>query len=120
PGAARRACRRRALRDAARRSDDAPDVLDARQALRARGRRERAAVAAHAAARLRDAPVESRRRPARRADAARARRHLDDADLYARRARAAEDPARGASPARLTGRHSGKLLSINENENGSY
>ena len=50
----------------------------------------RAALAAHAAPRLRDAPAQPRRRPARGADAARPRRHLDDADLHPRRARAAE------------------------------
>ena len=50
----------------------------------------RAAVAAHAAPRLRHAPAQPRRRPARGADAARPCRHLDHHDLHPRRARAAE------------------------------
>ena len=66
-----------------------------------RGRHHGAAVAAHAAPRLRHPPAEPRRRPARGADAARPRRHLDHHDLHPRGARAAEAAARAASPARL-------------------
>ena len=66
-----------------------------------KARRREGAVAAHAAARLRDPPAEPRRGPARRPDAARPQRPVDDADLHARGARAHERAARAASPARL-------------------
>ena len=61
------------------------------------------ALAAHAAARLRHAPAQPRRRPARGADAARAQRPVDHADLHARGARAHERAARAAPSARLSG-----------------
>ena len=64
---------------------------------------EKRTLAAHAAARVRDASAQSRRRPARRADAARPQRPVDDADLHARRPRAPEGPALAASSARLSG-----------------
>jgi hypothetical protein len=59
-------------------------------------------IAAYLAARLRDAPVESRRGSARGADAARSQRSVDDPDLHARCPRALEGPALPASSARLT------------------
>ncbi len=89
---------RRALRHRARRGDDAPGFLAPDQALRARGGAAQAALAAHAAPRLRHAPHQPRRRPARGADAARPRRHLDHADLHPRGARAPE----GAAPRSTT------------------
>ena len=85
-------------RSARPRGDDAADVLAAGEEARAPGRHRGAAVAAHAAPCLRDAPAEPRRRPARGAAAARPRRHLDHADLHPRRARAAEGAARAHHP----------------------
>ena len=68
---------------------------------RRRGHSGGNAVAACAAARVRDASAEPRRRPSRRAAAARPRGHHDHDDLYARRARAAEAAACAASSARV-------------------
>src|SRR5258706_9110447 len=101
PRDASRQAHRRALRYAARRADDAAGILEAR-APSCPGRRNPALdLAAHAAARVRHAPHQPRRRPARRAASARPRGHLDHADLHTRGARAAEAAASQAPSARV-------------------
>ncbi len=83
------------------RGHDAPAVLEHHQASRGGGRRACAALAAYAAACVRDASAESRRRFARRAIAARPHGYFDHADLHARGARAVEVAACEASSARV-------------------
>src|SRR5947208_363932 len=91
--------RRRPVRHGTRRRDDAADVLDAHQEIRAQGRHQRAALAAYAASCLRHAPAQSWRRPARGTASVRALGYFHHADLYARGEGAIEEAACGASSA---------------------
>ena len=83
--------------------DDPAGFLAADQTLRPdRRHRPGETVAARATPRLRHPPAQPRCGPARGTAAARPRRHLDHADLHPRCPGTPEEPARGASPARLT------------------
>jgi integrase/recombinase XerD len=75
--------RRCAVRHQPRRGDDAPDVLGHHQEACRQGGDPGAAVAAHAAPRVRHPPAEPRRRPACRAIATGTRRYLHHTDLHA-------------------------------------
>jgi O-6-methylguanine DNA methyltransferase len=82
----------------ARRADDAPDVLDIDQKTCGQGADRRAAVAAHAAPRVRHPPAEPRRRLAGGAVAAGTRRYFHHANLHPCCARAPETLARRTPP----------------------